>query len=100
MFDQEEDDGLDEIKSLLSQAEEKEKRKEELLKNANMFFEQISKDPRLLQDEAVSEDRKETLLENMINLFVETEEYEKCGTIQGWKQYVKKNAKKSFRTRN
>jgi hypothetical protein len=87
--DENENDGLDEIKSILSNSEEKESRKTALIKNANLFFDEISKNPVLLKDKRVPVEQKKTLLENMIQLFVETEEYEKCGTIQSWKKLVK-----------
>jgi hypothetical protein len=87
--DEDEDDELDEIKSILSNSEEKQSRKNALIRSANLFFEEISKNPVLLKDKRVPAEQRQNLLENMIQLFVEVEEYEKCGTIQSWKKLVK-----------
>jgi hypothetical protein len=103
-YDEEEEENfLDDIlrKAHEEEIEEAEKEKVKLLlhRNANLFFDEISKDEEiLLRDVSIEEEGKKTLLRNMLNLFVEFEEYEKCAKVHKWQEMIEnKNAKYSTR---
>jgi hypothetical protein len=103
MFNQDdEEDFLDDIlrKAQLEEEEEieKERIKNLLHTSANKFYEEISKDEKILtRDTSIEITRKKTFLENMLNLFVEFEEYEKCADVQRWKQMIEKDVKHTRR---
>jgi hypothetical protein len=100
----EEENFLDDIlrKSYEEEQEEAEKERIKLLlhTNANLFFNEIAKDERiLLRDVSIEEEKKKVLLQNMLNLFVEFEEYEKCAKVHKWQEMIEnKDAKHSPRT--
>lgn len=94
MFNEdEEEDFLDDILRN-AQIEEEEEAEKERIKNllhskATLFYNEIMKDERLLtRDKSMELEKKKTFLENMLNLFVEFEEYEKCADVHRWKNLI------------
>lgn len=102
-FDEDEEDFLDDILKN-ARIEEEEELEKERIKNllrekATLFYNEILKDERLLTlDQSIELENKKTFLENMLNLFVEFEEYEKCADIHRWKNLIgEDNAKHTRR---
>ena len=97
MFDHDEDEEENFLDDILKRAyeEEQEEAEKERIKNllhhnANLFYNEISKDEKILvRDVSLGGEKKKRLLENMLNLFLEFEEYEKCAKIHQWQEMIK-----------